>query len=442
MKARGDELIKLAENLVAYGRKKCTGQIEVSIGEGSEFSVEVRESNIEKLVEAGSKALSLKVIMDQKTATASSSDLSEETLHRLVDNAIERAILSSADPNAVLPENKGTPADPSKLRLFDPKIPEMTPEAKILAAKETEKICLGDSRIKKSYGAGFNTYVSAYSLANSNGFSGSYSRTGCSCGVYLQSGEGENLFDEGWYDYAVNLDKLERPETIARKAIHRVTRLIGARKIETQNVPVVFESTMTDELMAFLFNCVNGRAVYLKQSFLADKLNTKIGKNTVTIVDNGLLPGAPGSRPFDREGVPTRETPVIENGVLKNFLLDTYSAKKLGMQSTGNASGANNFYMEAGTSIPEEIIGSVSKGLFLTGTLGHGQVATSGDISQGVFGLWIEKGEFAFPVAEITISGNLGQILNSIEMIGNDLDYKRSVTGPTILVAEMTVGGK
>lgn len=437
-----DNLLKTAEELVSFGRKKGATQIEVSIGQGSEFSLDVREGEVERLVEAGSKGLSLRLFVDGKMARASSSDLSKDTLEKLVENAIERAKLSSADPLAGLPEKEAISVDIEKLKLWDPAILELQPEKKIAAAKEIEKICLADKRVKKSFGASYGTYTGETFLANSNGFSGSYKRTACSSGVYLQAGEEPNLFDEGWNDSSRILAKLESPEEIAKKAIHRVTRLIGGKKVETQNVPVVFESPMTASLLSFLFNCINGNSIYLKQSFLAGKIGEKVGNDLVTVIDDGLIPGAAGSKPFDGEGVPTRKTVVIENGVLKNYLMDTYAGKKLNMKSTGNSSGANNFYLAPGTSTPEEIIKSVDKGLFLTGTIGFGLVPTTGDISRGAFGLWIEKGELTYPVAEITFSGNLGQLLKGIEMVGNDVKFKDSITGPTIKVAEMTVGGK
>jgi PmbA protein len=437
-----ENLLHLAEELVAFSRKNGATQAEVQIREGTEFSVDVREGEIEKLTEAGSKGLSLRVFVEGRIARASSSDLSRDTLNRLVTNAIERAKLSSADPLAGLPEKEAVSTDVASLKISDPALSEMTPEKKIAAARETEAICLGDKRVKKSFGAGYRTNLGILQLANSNGFSGSYNRTSCSCYVYLQAGEGTNLFDEGWGDESPSLSGLETPEVIARKAIHRVTRLIGGRKVETQNVPVVFEPPMTASLLSFFFNCVNGNSVYLKQSFLAGKVGMKVGNDLVTIVDDGLIPGGIGTKPFDSEGVPTRKTVVVEEGILKSYLTDTYAARKLGVKSTGNASGANNLYLAAGSSTPEEIIKSVDKGLLLTGTIGFGLVPTTGDISRGAFGLWIEKGEIVFPVSEITISGNLGQILQGIQMIGNDLKFKDSITGPTIKVAEMTVGGK
>ncbi len=436
------KLLSLAEGLVTYGRKKGADQVEISIGEGNEFSVDVRKGKIEKLVDAGSKRLSLKVIVDNKVATASSSDLSIETLHNLINNAILRARVSSKDPFAGLPEKEQISVNVDRLKIFDPRIVELTPEEKIAAAKKCEAICLADKRIKKSYGAGFGTFIGTTYLVNSNGFSGTYSQTSCSCGVYLQAGEGDNLFDEGKYDFSRNLKDLMSPEEIAKEAIHRVTRLIGARKVKTQNVPVILEPEMTAGVLSFLYSCVNGSSVYMKQTFLAGKLGEKVGNDSITIVDDGTIPGTPGTKPFDSEGVPVRRTYVIEKGILKNYLLDTYSARKLKMKSTGNASGPNNLYLEAGNYSPDEIIKTVKNGILLTGTIGHGLVPTTGDISRGAFGMWIENGEIAYPVAEITISGNLGNILNDIEMIGNDLKFKRSVNGPTVKIREMTIGGK
>ena len=439
---KDQNLLQLAEELVGFGKKNGASQVEVSINQGTNFSVDILQGEIEKLTEAVSKGLGLRIFVEGKVARASSSDFSKDTLQKLVTNAILRAKLSSADPLAGLPEKEPLTVDVTALKIYDPAILEMAPEKKIAAAKETEAICLADHRVKKTFGSTFSTYIGERYLSNSNGFSGSFKRTSCSCGVSLQAGEESNLFDEGWYDSSVNLEGLESAETIAKKAIHRVTRLIGGKKVESQNVPVVFEPPMTAEILGFFSTCVGGNNVYLKQSFLAGKIGEKIGNELVTIIDDGLKAGAPGTEPFDGEGVPLRRTVVMENGILRNYLLDTYAARKLSMKSTGNSGGPNNLYLSAGSSTPEQIIKSVDKGLFLTGTIGFGQVPTTGDISRGAFGIWIEKGELTYPVAEITISGNLAQLLQGIQMVGNDLQFKDSITGPTIKVAEMTVGGK
>jgi PmbA protein len=435
------DMMNMAAELVEFGRKNGASQMEVSLRRGTEFSVDVREGEIEKLTEAGSQGLYLRLFVDTKMARANSSDLTPETLQKLVKNAIGRARLASADPLAGLPEKEPLAADAAVLKIYDPAIVEMAPETKIALARTTEAVARADKRVNKSFGSSFQTYVGEVFLANSSGFQGTYKRTSCSCGVNLQAGEGTNLFDEGFYDTSTSLAKLEAPEVIAKKAIHRVTRLIGARKVSTQNVPVVLEPEMTGSLLDFFGTCVDGENVYLNQSFLAGKLGEKIAKEGITIVDDGQLPGGPGTRPFDTEGVPARKTVLVENGSLRNYLLDTYAARKLKLKSTGNGAGSTNLYLAAGGSTPQEIIRSVDKGLLLTGTIGFGLVPTTGDISRGAFGLWIEKGEIAYPVAEITISGNLGQILRQIEMVGNDLAFKDATTGPTIKIAEMTVGG-
>nr|HUM34121.1 metallopeptidase TldD-related protein [Candidatus Saccharicenans sp.] len=212
-----------------------------------------------------------------------------------------------------------------------------------------------------------------------------------------------------------------------------------------QTVPVISEPMMTSWLLAFLFHCVSGQAVYQKATFLADRMGEKVGNERLRVIDDGLMPGKLGSRPFDAEGVPAQTTSVIEAGILKNFLCNTYAGRKLGLASTGNAEangiGPNNFYIERGQTPPEEIISSTRKGLLLTRTIGHGLNPVTGDISRGAFGLWIEDGQLAFPVSEIAISGNLNEILNSVDIVGSDLDFYSQICGPTIKVAEMTVAG-
>ena len=441
MRSQEKDLLGLAESLVEYGRKKGADQIEISINAGTNFSVEVRKGEIEQLEQADSTILSLRVIQEQKVATASSFDFTLQTLHHLIDKAIERARFSSADEYAGLPEKEEVVIDIAQLKLYDPEILILDTKTKIELAKQTEAICLADSHITNSHGAGFSSEVKTVALANSMGFSGTYKASACYLWVHIQAGKDPEKVEDGWHAFARAYKVLDSPELVAQKALERTTRLLGARKVKTQNVPVVFEPRMTGELLRFLYNCISGTAIYRRQSFLVDKLDQKIGNNLVTVIDNGLLPGAPGTKPFDDEGVPIRKTIVIEKGILKNYLFDTYSARRLKMKSTGNASGPNNFHLTAGKHTPEEITKSVDKGLLLTNMMGMGLNPVTGDISRGAFGLWIEKGEIAYPVSEITISGNLAKILQDIEMVGNDLRFDRNITGPTDKIGEMTVGG-
>jgi len=442
MTASENSMLELAEKLVLYGKKKGASGVEVSIDEGSEFRAAVRDGELETLTEAGSKDLKLRVFVEDKVATASSSDFLDSTLTQLVDNAIVRAKLGGKDPFAGLPQAEKVTAKGEELEIFDPAILALTPEKKIDYAKQAEAIGLKQEGVTKSLGSRFVTVDQTRTLVNSEGFSGSYRGTIGYATAYFQAGEGDNLFQDGWFEGGTTLAKLPEPEVLAITAAARVTRLVGARKVETQNVPVVFEPQVTASLLlGLLAQCVDGEAVSLKRSFLVNRIGEKIAGDRVSVIDDGLLPGCFGTAPFDSEGVPCRKTTVIDNGVLRNYLLDTYYGRKLQMRSTGNADGTTNFYWAAGSSKPEDIVKSVDKGLLLTGTIGQGTDTTTGDISIGAFGLWIEDGEPAFPVAEITVSANLADILKGVEMVGNDLRFLDDTNGPTVKVAEMTIGG-
>ncbi len=440
------QLPELAADLVSFGQNQGADEIEVSILDGYEFSVDVRLGEIENLVEAGSRALGMRVIKDKKTAFSSSSDLSRSTLEHLVKNAVKRATLASPDEFSGLPPPSSELTDIPSLRLFDPKIPELSSKKKIALAIETEKIALEDKRITNSHGASFETKEIRTVFANSNGFLREYDQTVCGLSLGLQAGDTDNRVEDYWFTMKRHYRELESPEQVAKKAVERTIRQINPKKIKTQRVPVVFEPMMTSWLMGFLFACVSGVSIYQKTSFLVDKLGETIGNSSVNVIDDGLLPGMLGSRPFDAEGVSCTKTPVVENGILKNYLCNTYAARKLKLKSTGNSAGTavhpNNFYLEAGDILPDKILSSLDRGLILIRTIGHGLNPVTGDISRGAFGLWVEKGEVAYPVSEITISGNLGEILNNIEMIGNDLDFQSPISGPTIRIQELTVAGE
>ncbi len=436
----------LAERLVAFGLSLGADEVEVAIATGTEFSVTVRQQEIEDLTEAAFCSLGFRLIKQKRLASASSSDLSLATLQELMKKAMERATLSSPDECVGLPPLTPAPLDASSLLLYDPEIPSLPTRTKIELAKETERIALADPRITNSHGAICDTSEGAYILVNSSGFSGYYLMTSCGLSVSLQAGETDQRAEDAWFSSRRFFHELDPPEIVARRAVERTTRLLHPRAISTQSVPVVFEPPMTSWLLGFLFSCVAGTSIYQKASFLVDKLGEKIAGENITVIDDGLLPGKLGTRPFDTEGVPTRRTVVIENGVLKNYLCNTYAGRKLNLPSTGNADGAgvgpNNFYLAPGNFSSQEIISSLKKGLILTRTIGHGLNPVTGDISRGAFGLWVEGGEIAFPVAEITIAGNLQEILNNIEMIGSDLTFETAVCGPTIKIAQLTVAGE
>lgn len=439
------ESLALAERLVRFGRSCGADEVEVGIGEGREFSVDVRLGRIENLVEAGSRFAGVRVIKDKRTAYASSSDLSLDALERLIRGAVKRAELAQPDPFSGLADLHPGRIDADALDIFDPEVEEIPAKRKIDLALETERIALTDKRITNSHGAGFSTHSAQTWMAASNGFAGGYAKTWCGLGVGLQAGDTDDLVEDDWHSSKIHFRDLETPETIARTAVERTVRQLNPRKIGTRRVPVIFEPQRTASLLGFLFGCLSGTAVYQRSSFLADRLGQKIGRESLTVVDDGLMPRRIGTGPFDSEGVPARRTVVVERGILKSFLCNTYASRKLGLPVTGNADGGgvgpNNFYLEPGPHSPADIIRDCDRALLLIRTLGHGLNPVTGDISRGAFGLWIEKGEIVHPVSEITIAGNLGEILQSVEMIGNDLEFRSSIAGPTLKVAEMMISG-
>jgi PmbA protein len=434
------ELLELSKELVEYAKKNGATESQISIVESNEFTVEVRDSNIEKLTESGVRSMSIKVIVDKKVATASTSDLRKETLNDLIKKAIKRASLSSADDFAVLPQHNKFKIE--NYGIYNKDIVELSTEDKINFAKNLELAGLSDTKISKSSGSSFSTNIMTKYLTLSNGFSGSYGMTTCSAGVGLQGGSGDKTIEDGWWESSTNFLDLPRAEVIAKRAIERVTRLIGSKKIKSEKLPVIFDSTVAASIIGFLASCLNGNSIYLKNSFLSGKLGEIIAPEFINIVDNGKIPGALGTRPFDSEGNPTQITKIVENGKLTSYILDHYSAKKLNLTSTGNAGGVHNLYLQPGKSTLEEMIKSIDKGVYITKTIGQGTVPTSGDISKGAFGIMIEKGKLTFPVSEITFSGNLASILKNIEMVGNDLKFRGSVNSPSFKVSEITIGGE
>ena len=234
-------------------------------------------------------------------------------------------------------------------------------------------------------------------------------------------------------------------------AAQRTVRRLGARKAKTAQVPIVFDPMVANSILDHIFEGVNGDSVYRGASFLAGKLGQKIAGDNVTVIDDGTMPGGFGTSPFDGEGVPTRRTVVIENGVLKSYLLNTYTAKKLGLQTTANASrglagtpgiGPGNYFLQPGTKTPQQIIAGIGEGLYVTEFLGHGVNLVTGDYSRGASGLWISGGELTFPVEEITVAGNLKQMFFNISELGNDLEFRGAMACPTIRIDGLTVGGE
>jgi PmbA protein len=293
-------------------------------------------------------------------------------------------------------------------------------------------------------------------MANSRGFVGGYrsSYAGVSAAPLAKEENGQMQRD-GWWSSARSFALLETPEAVGAEAARRTLRRLGARRVQTQQVPIVFAPEVARSLIGSVFEAASGDAIWRHASFLAGKLGETIGASTLTIIDDNLMllptgAGGFGSSPFDGEGLPSRRTVVVEKGVLKNYLLNTYSARKLGMKSTHNASrglagtpgiGCGNLYLEPGTQTPEQIIGEVKAGLYVTSLMGFGVNTVTGDYSRGATGLWIESGQLTHAVEEVTVAGNLTEMLRNVTAIGNDLEFRGSVASPTLRIDGMTVAG-
>jgi PmbA protein len=452
------DLQQFAQDVVAAAMKSGATAADCIIREGSEFSTTVRCNEVEQLKEAGSKGVGLRVFWGQRTASAYSSDFTSEGMRRLVSSAIASARVTSEDPCAGLPDHGEVGAFEGDLNLFSPDVMGLEAAPMIELARRAERAAFAyDPRIKNSEGSSFDAAHGRKILATSQGFLGEYRRSSCSLAVVPvavpdQSTESGTLGMERdyWYTVSRRFAALDAPEEVGRKAAERAVRRLGARKVATCHVPVVFDQRTARSLLGNLLEALNGDSVYRGASFLAGKLGETIASEAVTIVDDGTLPGGFGSAPFDDEGIRMARNVVVERGVLRSYLLNCYTARKLGMKTTGNASrglagnpgiGPKNFFLEPGSATPEEIIGSVRNGFYVTEFMGFGVNIVTGDVSHGAAGLWIENGELAYPVQEVTVAGNLGDLLRGISMVGTDLEFRGAVASPTLKIEDMTVAG-
>jgi PmbA protein len=372
-------------------------------------------------------------------------------MEQMIRAALELAKITSDDPHAGLPD----PGDLGKiggdLRLYDDTIAQMETEWKIEQARHAEDVALHfDPRIQNSEGGSFDSYLGVRAFANSRGFVGSYRSSSCGLSVSPVAKQNGSMERDYWHSASRVAARLESAEHVGRLAAERALRRLNPRKIATQKTAVIFEPRTARSLLGDLFDAVNGSAIYRHASFLVGKLGEKIASENLTLVDDATIPGLFGSSPFDDEGVTARRTVVIERGVLRSYLLNTYAARKLGLRTTGNAArgitgnagvGPGNFFIEAGSSAPEQIIAGLRQGLYVTELIGANMNTVTGDYSSGAAGLWIENGELAYPVSEITIAGNFKQMLLDVQQIGSDLDFRGSIAAPTILIGEMTISG-
>lgn len=447
------DLKELAQDVVRQAMAGGATAAECVVREGDEFSTLVRLGQVETLKESGSKAIGVRVFNGKRAASTYSSDFSRAGLERMVKSALELSKITSEDPFGGIPEASQLGSLSGDLDLYSADVYSLPGEERISYARRAEKAALDyDPRIKNSEGGSFDAATGHKVLANSHGFVGEYRRSYCSvAAVPIAQNENGTMQRDYWFSVARNLGRLESPEHVGQVAAQRTLRRLGARKGKTAHVPVVLDPLVAASMLDHIFEGVNGDSVYRGASFLTGKLGEKIAGDRVTVIDDGTMVGGFGTSPFDGEGIPTRRTVVIENGVLKSYLLNTYTAKKLGLQTTANASrglagtpgiGPGNYFLQPGTKTPQQIIGEIKEGLYVTEFLGHGANLVTGDYSRGASGMWISGGELAYPVEEITVAGNLKEMFFNITEIGNDLEFRGAMACPTIRIEGLVVGGE
>ena len=450
-------LASLAADVVKRARSAGATDAEVMVSEGDEFSVSVRMGEVETLQESGSRGLGLRVFVGQRSASSSSSDLTEDGIQQLVAGAMALARVTEEDSFAGLPDDSEYGKFTGDLNLYFEDVYSLPAAERIDQARRAEAAAMAvDARITNSQGGSFDAATGHRVFANSRGFLGEYRTSYCGLSAAPLAMDSDGAMQRDfWSSSARRIADLESPESIGQEAARRALRRLGARRVPTQRVPIVFSPEVARSLIGHLFEAASGDSIWRSASFLAGQLGESVAANNITIIDDHTMiwpsgVGGFGSSPFDGEGLPARRTVLVENGVLKTYLLNTYTGRKLKMRSTGNATrglggapgiGAGNLYLQPGSETPESIIGSVQQGLYVTSLMGFGANMVTGDYSRGASGLWIENGELTYAVEEITIAGNLREMLRNISAIGSDLIFRGSVTAPTLRVDGMTVAG-
>ncbi|MEO8538754.1 MAG: TldD/PmbA family protein [bacterium] len=450
----GPTPLEIARNVVALARRAGAEQCDAIVSMYTEANVTVRLGELEKLIEAGGMSLGLRVINGGRTAVCSTSDLSPLALERFAVETVDLASISEPDEFAGLPEpellSRVTNAD--GMGLYDERIETLSTEEKIRMAKDCEGAAFAfDKRINNSDGASLSTRIGQLALANSYGFEGAYPATSISLMIEAIADDEEGKKRNGyWYTAERALHRMVDAEQVGKIAARRTVDQLGARKVATKRVPVVFEPMMTIALMGDLVGCATGGALYRGATFLANRNGEVIGSPLVSIVDDPTAQGRLGTRPFDGEGVAARKNQIFSAGHFSHFLFDCYTARRTSNHTTGSAQrgveslpapGASTLQFEPGRDDPESIVAGVSEGLYLTALMGNGFNPTTGDYSRGAAGFWIENGRLAYPVTEVNISGQMEAMLAGVDMVGNDLSWFGSSAAPTIRIKEMMVAG-
>ena len=433
------DVSSLLTRAIDYARSNGADAAEVAANNDKGFSVTARLGDIETVEHHNQRSLGITVYRGQAKGSATINDVKEDSVFRAVDAALNIAKHTASDKFSGLADAELMAYDYPQLELNHPW--DITTEEALDIALKCENIARDDKRIVNSEGASVSNILTTITYANSHGFVGEYSgsRHGVSC--FVVAGNDAGMQRDGWYSVARDASNLEDIESIGATARERTVRRLSGKSIETCSIPVLFEPNLSRTLIGHFFSAISGSALYREASFLLDALNSKVFPDWITIKENPHLLGGLGSSPFDHEGVRTQQRDIVKDGVLEGYILNSYSARKLGMQTTGNSGGIHNIQVSDSGVDQAELLQSMGKGLLVTELIGHGVNTVTGDYSRGAAGFWVEDGQIKYPVEEITIAGNLKDIFANIKAIGNDKDRRGNVHCGSILISEMTVAG-
>jgi PmbA protein len=443
---------KLAENIIKKAMNLGVEEAEAYIQSDRNFSLLVRKGEVDIVKQSATKGIGLTVYKQKKLGFSYTSDFTSDSLEEFVKRTVELAAVADPKPWNGLPEY-GKEDKQKDLDLWDPSIMEIDNTQKIDIGKKVEKIALScDNRITNSSGGRFSDSESETIIANSKGISRSFKTTGVSFGVSVIAGEGDNMQSGGWSSSKRHFKELENIEEVALEAGKRAVEKLGAKPVQTAQVPVVFDRYAAGSFWRGILSALNGDSVYKKTTFLSDYLNKPIASDLITITDNPTIPRHVASLPFDGEGKITRENTLVNGGVLKMFIYDSATANKAGAtvntlsrrrgyKGTPSA-GTLNTIVKNGNISREKIIEGINEGFYATGLRSSGTDVTTGTFSCGASGFWIKNGEIAFPVDGVTLGGNTTEILKNIVLLANDLDMRGSLSSPSFKVAELAVGGR
>ena len=438
------ELEKIARDALRFAKERGATSASVGVSDGNGLSVSVRKGRIETIERNQDKAVGVTVYFGNRQGHASSADFSDSALRATVEAACNIASFTAEDESAGLPDEDMTERDPRDMVLYYPWL--ISTEEAIEIAKHCEAAAFAvDRRIRNSEGATVTAQHSHFILANSQGFLGGYPYTRHSISVTPIAGRGNRMQRDYWYTSSRDPQKLASPESVGHYAGERTLARLNARRLGTQRCPVLFEAPLAVGLVGTFVNAVSGGALYRKSSFLVDSLDTKVFPGHINLLEDPHIIGATGSAPFDDEGVKTARRDVVKDGIVRGYFLSSYTSRRLGMKTTGNAGGAHNlFFTSTRTKKRDDLkamLKKLDRGLLVTDLLGHGINYVTGDYSRGAFGFWVENGAIQYPVHEITIAGNLKEMYAQIAAVGADVHNRGGRESGSILIESMTVAG-